>query len=334
LLHRLQAIGLTLWVMTTLVACGINAESGPSTVVITLPPTKTLDGNIRSMTPRLTATLIPSITPTPSITPPASETPLPPTDTPTPPPPPTAAVRGTVKFNSPAVNLREGPGENFKVLQPVRAGTPLTVIGLNEAKTWYIVQLDGGTEGWLLADLVIVANETPIPVFSAADLTQRAVQATQVASSGGTPGPGQVVGGPTRVPGVHRQGDVLAYCDSKTNGEPPSTFTAGTAVTIYWSWFAKEPVQLADHVDYAEYDVRVDGQPLSNWQDFKSSVLHSTRDGNYYVYWYVPIGSPPPGKHTIEYKLTWKQKISDGFKTFGPGGDEESNTGSCVFTIQ
>src|SRR5207249_4927692 len=100
-----------------------------------------------------------------------------------------------------------------------------------------------------------------------------AVDATQIASSGGTPGPNQVTGGPTRVPGAHRPGDVLAYCDNKPNGEARQTFNYGTAITIYWSWYAKTAEQLADHVDYAEYDVRVDDQPLSNWQNFKSGVI-------------------------------------------------------------
>ena len=103
---------------------------------------------------------------------------------------------------------------------------------------------------------------------------------------------------------------------------------------IYWSWWAKTPELLDDHINQAEYDVKLDDQPILNWRSFKSEVAKNPKDGNYWVYWYVPVGSPPPGEHTISFKLTWKQQITDGIKKFGPGGDEESNEGSCVFTIQ
>jgi hypothetical protein len=52
------------------------------------------------------------------------------------------------------------------------------------------------------------------------------------------------------------------------------------------------------------------------------------------VYWFIPLDMLDVGQYRINYKLTWTQRISDGEKTFGPGGDEEVNTGSCIFTVK
>jgi len=126
---------------------------------------------------------------------------------------------------------------------------------------------------------------------------------------------------------------VLAYCDNPKNGEPRKTIPQGAPVTVYWSWFAKTPEQLADHVNYATYTVTVDDQQLTDWRNFKTDVI-KLADGNYYVFWYVPIGTLTPGEHKIAYNLQWSQQITDGFKTYGPGGAQAVDNGSCVFTVK
>jgi hypothetical protein len=82
------------------------------------------------------------------------------------------------------------------------------------------------------------------------------------------------------------------------------------------------------------YEVSLDGRPLAaDYTSYKTGVIQR-RDGNYYQYWFVPIGAPDVGEHRIDYKVTWRQQVSDGFKTFGPDGEVESETGSCVFTVR
>jgi hypothetical protein len=71
---------------------------------------------------------------------------------------------------------------------------------------------------------------------------------------------------------------------------------------------------------------------LKDWRNYKTEVIRLGSD--YYVYWYVPIGTPLPGEHKIEYKVMWQQKISDGYKTYGPGGDTVEDTNTCVFTVK
>ena len=335
--RRLQAVNLTLIILVLLVGCEFKPQpEGPPTQIVTVPVTNTLSAGILSMTPRFTATLIPTVTLIPSITPTPSNTVPPPTETPLPSVTATPSITGSINFTSPTANLRSGPGQNFTVLKALKSGTQFTVLGLNEEKDWYNVRMDDGTEGWLSVALVTVPNSSTVALLTTAVLTQRAETATALASGGGNPATGDaavLVGTPIPAGSKPRNG-VLAYCDNKDNGEPRKTMPVGSSVIIYWSWYAKMPEQLKDHIDQAEYEVKVDGQTLTNWRNFKSDVVKSSRDGNYYVYWYVPIGAPQPGEHNVEYKLTWKQQITDGFKTFGPGGDELDNTGSCVFTIK
>jgi uncharacterized protein YraI len=328
--RKLQAVWLLL---PALVLAGCKAPT-PGAIVPTETlsvPTVTLSAGIISFTPRFTATLIPTVTPTPTITP--SVTPTVPTSTPsdTPTITPTALVLGAINYTSPTANLRTGPGQRFPVVQSVKAGTALMVLAMNSSKDWYLVRLtEEGTEGWVSGGLVSAQALEAVTILSTEAYVQL-TQAVETVAAGGS-GSGNTITA-IHPPGVVYKNDVLAYCDNKTNGEPRKSLTVGSTVTIYWSWYAKTADQLKQHIDNAEYDVRVDGQPLNNWRDFLSSVVQ-TQDGRFYIYWYIPIGTPPPGEHKIDFKLTWKQQITDGFKNFGPGTSSESDAGSCVLTIK
>lgn len=128
-----------------------------------------------SPTPEIIATTAqPSDTPPPT----ATETPLPPTETPTteltptpgasPTPRPTltpsltltpqptsapVVIQGVIK-SSDSVNVREGPGREFARVTAVRPGTVVQVIGRNGAADWLQIRLDDGTEGWVSAQLI------------------------------------------------------------------------------------------------------------------------------------------------------------------------------------
>jgi hypothetical protein len=63
----------------------------------------------------------------------------------TPPPPKTPLPQAEVKWGS--VNLREGPGTNYKVVRTVKKGTSLAI--LEEKKDWLRVRLEDGKEAWV-----------------------------------------------------------------------------------------------------------------------------------------------------------------------------------------
>jgi hypothetical protein len=148
-----------------------------------------------------------------------------------------------------------------------------------------------------------------------------------LASGSGTPS--TPAGNVTNQEGV----DVLAYCDDRSYGSPPPTnLAAGSTVDIFWSWYASTRDLIADHVAAVSYDVRLDGNALSNWRQYAVPIRQE--GGRYYQYWFVPTGPLSAGEHRITYTVTWSTAISDGFEDFGPGTGNPSQSGSCTFTVR
>ncbi len=127
--------------------------------------------------------------------------------------------------------------------------------------------------------------------------------------------------------------DVLAYCNDTSYGRPaPTNLAAGSTIDIWWSWFAKTEAQIQDHLANVIYTVTIDDVPLRDWGQFRTTVRQQA-DGNYYVYWYVPAGPLTAGPHEINYRVTWREQISDGYDSFGPGTNNAVQTGSCTFSV-
>ena len=82
---------------------------------------------------------------------------------PSPSPPPKASLpQAEVKWA--AVNLREGPGTDRKLLLKVNKGTPLTI--LEEQKGWLHIRLEDGKEAWLVKDATYEKAKTSPPSTS------------------------------------------------------------------------------------------------------------------------------------------------------------------------
>ncbi len=93
--------------------------------------------------PQLEAPSQPPQTTLPS--PPLSETPKP--ALPPHPAPPQKPAARTVKILWDTVNLREGPGLQYKIIGNVKKGT--TLIILEERGNWFRVRLEDGKEAWV-----------------------------------------------------------------------------------------------------------------------------------------------------------------------------------------
>lgn len=65
-----------------------------------------------------------------------------------------SAIVGTVTKDA---NLRAGPGTNYAIAGTVKAGQAVTIVGKNDAGTWY--HLDNGK--WIAAFLINTANNAP-----------------------------------------------------------------------------------------------------------------------------------------------------------------------------
>lgn len=325
--RRMNAGGLALVTTLLLLVVGCDLNNNPGVITQIITPTQVITNTVAPIwtsTLKVTATLIPTSTFTTAPTSSPSETPAPITDTPIAQSTLRVSFNGTVTLKQATANLRAGPGTNFDIVQKIKAGTSVAVLGMNDSKDWYFVRLLDATTGWVGKDFLAVST-TALPVLQTPDLTQIAQE---------TPAPI-----PTIAPSVAahdpRITDILAYCDAPDFKDRPRTFRSNAALNVYWEWEAQTPEQVKDQIDNGQYEVSLDDKLIENWSAYRTDVrkviikLHTV----WQVYWYIPVGKLDVGPHKISYKLTWKQKISDGTTTYGPGGDQESNTGTCTFTV-
>ena len=289
------------------------------------PPTVTL-------LPRSTATPHASDTPppAPTQTPGATLTPAP---SETPPPSPTPARSGLIDALR-SVNLRSGPGVSYGALAALQPGERVILLAQDEDASWQQVQLADGRTGWVAARLIVEA-EAPaadLPVIDVDSLRATATAGDAPVAerdAAAAEGPGETAGSGALRTGV----DVLAYCDDPDQGFPaPEGLVAGSTIDVWWTWFARTPEQVEDHLANATYEVTVNGEPLNHWRDYRVPPERYD-DGNTYVYWYVRYGPLEAGEHRITVRLTWSEAISDGYKRFGPGTDTPEETGSCSFRV-
>ncbi|MBI5958965.1 MAG: SH3 domain-containing protein [Chloroflexi bacterium] len=285
-------------------------------------PTRTL-GPIVSFTPRFTATPIPSLTLTPSNTPTVTLTVIPPTRTATPSPTPTATVEGIIQSGE-NVNLREGPGTDYPIVVSVPPGTTLGVMGLqtdSRGQEWYKVayaEPDGEVLYLWIVSRLVTTNFKDIVQEPAAVTIAPGITPTL-----GTPvTPRPTLSEPNRV-------EILAYCRQK-NLLPPEV-TAIDNVYAEWSWFVARPELMDQHLTNARYEVRLDGEILENWNRYGTEIKEE--GGVWIVYWYYPLGRLAAGDHKLEFRLTWNEAITDGYKQFGPGTANEIDTGDCSFSV-
>jgi len=154
-------------------------------------PTATLQP-LLELTPEMTATPVSTrtplptftFTPSPTFTP--SITPVPPSATPT--PPIIGRIQGTQR-----INVRNGPGEGFEVIDTLTPGDGIQILGQNTAGDWYNILLDDGKQGWISSRLVSL-QATPTFLPSATPTPDQ----TSIAL--GTPFPTAIFGGGTITP--------------------------------------------------------------------------------------------------------------------------------------
>ncbi|MEA3336408.1 MAG: SH3 domain-containing protein [Chloroflexota bacterium] len=109
--------------------------------------------------PTLTPTFTPAIPPTqtPTFTPALPPTPMP---TPTP--------EAYVVIKAPIVNVREGPSIAYPIVGQVNQGEQYTLIGRNDASTWWKICCFSGREVWITAQLTTPGGSlNSVPVASA-----------------------------------------------------------------------------------------------------------------------------------------------------------------------
>lgn len=315
--------------LLTLAACEPASNGGdeaPPTVITLLP-------RVMTETPRFTATLPPSATPTASNTPLPTETPTPitPTNTPTlTPTPPVLAVAANTSSN---VRVRTEPSNSGEVIVSIPPQTQVEVHYSSEDGNWIQVRfLDEDeqlVDGWIDARfLSMLGDENFVPPTLGPTPTDT-----------GTPDPNttpEVTRTPSQTPEVPpgenvSDENVRANCRQALNPDPLPTITAGESVGIWWNWFVAQPELMQDHLDHANYEVLLNGRLLTDYEKYATPLQREGRD--WFIYWYYPVGSLEPGRYEVSYRVTWDAAVSDGYEDFGPGTENEADEGNCVFTV-
>lgn len=139
---------------------------------------------------------------------------------------------------------------------------------------------------------------------------------------------------PTRIPAAPRRGvDVFAFCNNPVYGiGAPANLTDGSTIEIFWAWFASTDAYLRQHIANATHELRINGTQIANVDQFRSAPRQRGRDQ--VVYWYVPYGPLEVGNYRITYRVTWRNAINDGYKSYGPGTGTEFEEESCNFVVR
>jgi hypothetical protein len=146
-----------------------------------------------------------------------------------------------------------------------------------------------------------------------------------------------VVAPPLVDDGVETQDNVFifAMCDNPEWGDHavPTNLGVGTSITVWWGWVASDPLYFTQHEDAVDYQVTINGEPLSDWRNYGTDIQLV---GNAYIkHWYIPSGFLDiPGIYTIEIRASWSRAVTDGYERFGPGTENVTQVGSCTFAIQ
>jgi DNA-binding beta-propeller fold protein YncE len=121
-----------------------------------------------------------------------------------------------------------------------------------------------------------------------------------------------------------------AFCESEAvQFEAHRRQTVG----IGWSWFAIAPDLIDSHIASAMYEIRLDGRPVNEWVFLTVPQDESEDFDNWTVYYYLPLGRVEPGAHTIDYRVSWRWIINDGYDAYGPGTRNLEESGSCRFAV-
>lgn len=137
----------------------------------------------------------------------------------------------------------------------------------------------------------------------------------------------RAVPGRTANPGL-----IFAECADVAGADPGLIYDTDE-ITVFWSWFAKTAEQVASHIANAQYAIRLYGQPFPDVN--VSEIKQIPGSGNWWVFYTVKLGDKwKPGNYEVNFSLSWRNPITDGYEDFGPGTENQRIDSGCRFKIQ
>ena len=127
-------------------------------------------------------------------------------------------------------------------------------------------------------------------------------------------------------------GLIFAEC-ADVPGADPGVLYDTDEIRLFWSWFAKSEAQIQDHLNNAQYTVRLRGLDIPDIQ--VSEIKQIPGSLNWWVFYTVNLGDKwEPGTYGIDFNLRWSNPITDGYEDFGPGTANELLDSGCLFVIE
>jgi hypothetical protein len=124
-------------------------------------------------------------------------------------------------------------------------------------------------------------------------------------------------------------GLIFAECNNYPLANPGIIYDSDR-ITIYWSWFARTLEQIEQHRANAQYSVRLNTAAFNEVR--VSEPVRRT--ANYWIFYTVDVGNLRPGHYEVEYRVTWREPIFDGFERFGPGTENVQLAANCNFNVR
>ena len=122
--------------------------------------------------------------------------------------------------------------------------------------------------------------------------------------------------------------EIAPYCEFY--GESPVRIASGTPVILRWVWTVNDERLLQDHIEAGQYRILLDGQEIAA-QEMTDTFI--TEDGWPAIAWLAEVGVLADGEHLAERYLSWTRQITDGWDTFGPGGEIETEHDTCRIIV-
>ncbi|MDX1990843.1 MAG: hypothetical protein SF029_00540 [bacterium] len=131
------------------------------------------------------------------------------------------------------------------------------------------------------------------------------------------------------LPRQQTPGIIFAECNQYPQALPGIVYDTDDVI-LFWSWFARTPELVQEHINTVTYAVLYyDRIELPNITVTPIQQIGS----NYWVFYYSRLGNLRPGRYFFNFKARWSRAISDGYDEFGPGTDNPLVEGGCGFEI-
>lgn len=131
------------------------------------------------------------------------------------------------------------------------------------------------------------------------------------------------------LPRQQTPGIIFAECNQYPQALPGLLYDTDEII-LFWSWFARTPEQVQEHLNTVTYAVLYyDRIELPN-----ITITPIQQIGNnYWVFYYSRLGNLRPGRYFFNFKTRWSRAISDGYDEYGPGTDNPLIEGGCGFDV-